>query len=88
MKLNHIYKGNCIRIMNKNIDKASINLIFADPPYNLSGNGLKWKGNKTGGDWFMVNEDWAKMSAPEYIIFTQDWIKECKDRHPRWYRPA
>lgn len=78
MKLNHIYKGNCIHIMNKNIDKASINLIFADPPYNLSGNGLKWEGNKTGGDWYMINEDWDKMSAPEYIKFTEDWIKECK----------
>lgn len=44
-----------------------INLIFADPPYNLSGNGLHWKGNKTGGDWFMVNEEWDKMTAPEYL---------------------
>ncbi len=36
------------------IDKKSVDLIFADPPYNLSGNGLKWKDNKTGGDWSMV----------------------------------
>jgi len=79
MKLNHIYKGDCIDVMKKKIDKTSINLIFADPPYNLSGNGLKWKGSKTGGDWFMVNEDWDKMSAPEYLKFTEDWIKGCKD---------
>lgn len=32
------------------IDEKSVDLIFADPPYNLSGNGLQWKGNKTGGD--------------------------------------
>ncbi len=34
----------------KKIDKSSIDLVFADPPYNLSGNGLKWQGSKTGGD--------------------------------------
>ena len=60
MKLNHIYKGDCVGVLSKNIDKESVNLIFADPPYNLSGNGLKWKGNKTGGDWYMINEDWYK----------------------------
>lgn len=60
--------------MNKHIDKESIDLIFADPPYNLSGNGLEWKGNKTGGDWYMVNEAWDVMSAPEYLQFTRKWI--------------
>jgi DNA modification methylase len=42
-----------VKILNSKIDEKSIDLIFADPPYNLSGNGL-WKGNKTGGDWYMV----------------------------------
>ena len=78
MKLNYIYKGNCIEVMKKNIDKASISLIFADPPYNLSGNGLKWRGNKTGGDWYMINEDWDKMSIPDHVKFTKGWMKECK----------
>lgn len=52
-------------------------MIFADPPYNLSGNGLKWEGNKTGGDWYMVNEEWDKMTAPEYMQFTRKWIGAC-----------
>lgn len=60
--------------MAKQIEKESVNLIFADPPYNLSGNGLRWKGNKTGGDWYMVNEEWDRMSAPEYLQFTRRWI--------------
>ncbi len=42
--------------------------------YKLSGNGLSWKGNKTGGDWYMVNEEWDRMSAPEYFKFTRKWI--------------
>lgn len=74
MKTNLIYKGDCIEVLNENILEKSIDLIFADPPYNLSGNGLKWEGNKTGGDWYMVNEKWDKMTAPEYLTFTRKWI--------------
>lgn len=78
MKTNFIYTGDCIKILNNTIDENSIDLIFADPPYNLSGNGLKWQGNTTGGDWYMVNEEWDKMTAPEYLQFTQKWITGCK----------
>lgn len=74
MKKNHIYLGDCIDILIKQIDEKSIDLIFADPPYNLSGNGLRWEGNKTGGDWYMVDEAWDKMSEPEYNQFTRKWI--------------
>lgn len=77
MKTNFIYMDDCIEVMNKQIMQESITLIFADPPYNLSRNGLKWKGNKTGGDWYMVNEEWDKMTAPEYIQFTRKWIGAC-----------
>ena len=77
MKKNIIYQGDCIKTLNEKIDEKSIDLIFADPPYNLSGNGLKWKGNKTGGDWYMVNEAWDKMTAPEYMQFTRKWVGAC-----------
>src|SRR3972149_11673878 len=79
MKENIIYNGDCVDILIKEIDENSIDLVFADPPYNLSGNGLKWKGNKTGGDWYMVNEDWDKMTEKEYMNFTRKWIKACKN---------
>jgi site-specific DNA-methyltransferase (adenine-specific) len=74
MKTNQIYLGDCVEVMKKKVDPESVDLIFADPPYNLSGNGLNWKGNKTGGDWFMVNEKWDKMTAPEYLTFTRQWL--------------
>ena len=77
MEINNIYKGNCINFLDSEIDPKSIDLIFADPPYNLSGNGLKWKGNKTGGDWYMVNEKWDKMTSFEYLKFTKKWIGGC-----------
>lgn len=77
MRLNYIHTGNCIDILNREIPSGSIDLIFADPPYNLSGNGLKWKGNQTGGDWYMVNEEWDKMEPPAYLKFTRQWIGAC-----------
>ena len=77
MKINNIYSGDCIQDLNKTITKNSINLVFADPPYNLSGKALKWQGNKTGGDWFMVNEKQDKMSEPDYFAFTEQWISGC-----------
>ncbi len=78
MNHNKILQGDCIEILEK-IEKETIQLIFADPPYNLSGNALKWQGNKTGGDWYMVNEDWDKMDEIDYINFTNNWIKACKN---------
>lgn len=77
METNKIYLGDCIEVLKQKVKPSSIDLIFADPPYNLSGNGLKWEGNKTGGDWYMVNEAWDKMSAPEYMQFTRRWIGGC-----------
>ncbi len=77
MKLNIIYSGDCIEILNSEIEENSIDLIFADPPYNLSGNALKWVGNKTGGDWNMVNENWDKIPDAEYLKFTENWIESC-----------
>ncbi|MBN1364078.1 MAG: site-specific DNA-methyltransferase [Syntrophaceae bacterium] len=78
MELNHVYIGDCITVLNSDIKAKSVNLIFADPPYNLSGNGLKWEGNKTGGDWYMMNEDWDKMTDPEYLQFTKRWLEGSK----------
>jgi len=78
MKTNNIYKGDCRKVMKKEIPDESIDLIFADPPYNLSGNGLKWKNKGMGGDWFMVNEKWDKMTELEYLKFTREWLGECK----------
>jgi site-specific DNA-methyltransferase (adenine-specific)/modification methylase len=77
MKINTIYNGDCAEVLKDKIDEMSVDLIFADPPYNLSGNGLKWNGNTTGGDWYMVNENWDKMTAPEYMQFSRKWIGGC-----------
>lgn len=78
MEIDRVFLGDCLNLMPQFITNESVNLVYADPPYNLSGNGLKWEGNKTGGDWYMVDENWDKMSPEEYLNFTHQWISECK----------
>ena len=65
----------------KKIPENTIDLIIADPPYNLSkGNPLKWdnsvKLNGMGGDWDKVMAHWDNMTLQEYWDFTQMWLTE------------
>ncbi len=76
-RTNVIYEGDCIEVMATCLKSQSVDLIFADPPYNLSGNALTWVDNKTGGPWFMMNEKWDSMSDVEYEAFTARWLAQC-----------
>ena len=76
MKINHIYKGDCIEVMKKHISDECVDLIYADPPYNLSGKSLNLINNKTGGPFYKMNEDWDTWDYDEYVKFTEKWIKE------------
>jgi site-specific DNA-methyltransferase (adenine-specific)/modification methylase len=76
--LNKIYKKDCISFMNDKLSLYSIDMIFADPPYNLSGKKLKLTGSATGGDWEKVNEDWDTFSGDDYQSFTDEWILASK----------
>lgn len=78
MEKNKIYKGDCNNILNSEIKENSINLIFADPPYNLSGSNLNLKNNKTGGAFYKINEEWDTFNYEDYIKFTYKWLKSSK----------
>ena len=74
--LNKIIKGDCIEVLKK-IPDNSVDLIFADPPYNLQLNGELWRPNQTKVD--AVNDDWDKFSDfREYDNFSEAWLKECR----------
>lgn len=75
MLINNIYNDDCIKVLSSDIKENSINLIFADPPYNLSGNTLNLKNNSTGGAFYKVNESWDIFTDDEYIKFTSQWIE-------------
>jgi len=77
MKINNIYLGDCIEKMDKEIDKESIALIYADPPYNLSGKPLSLVNNKTGGAFYKMNEKWDTWDYDEYVDFSGKWISGC-----------
>jgi site-specific DNA-methyltransferase (adenine-specific)/modification methylase len=70
-----IYNGDCVSGMAK-LEAESVNMIFADPPYNLSGSSLVNRKSATGGDFYKVNEKWDSWTDVEYAKFTDAWIYE------------
>lgn len=64
--------GNCVNLM-KTLASGSINQIFADPPYNLSG--AKHQTVKSGK---MVNCDKGDWDIIDNIHeFNEEWLQEC-----------
>lgn len=76
MQYNTIHQGDCVKIMRTKIPAASIDLIYADPPYNLSGKSLNLIANKTGGPFYKMNETWDTWDYDTYVAFTKQWIAE------------
>lgn len=78
IKLNKIYKSDCLDFLDKlKNNNISPDLIFTDPPYNLSGSNLNLKNNTTGGAFYKVNENWDTMEDDQYYEFTKNWVKKC-----------
>ena len=70
-----IRKADCISGMKKILD-SSVELVFADPPYNLSHSKLENRKSNTGGAFYKVSEDWDRFSDSDYLIFSDNWIGE------------
>ena len=74
--MNKIVRGDCIQVL-KELPDNSVDLIFADPPYNLQLQGELWRPNQTKVD--AVNDEWDKFNSFEdYDKFSQEWLKECR----------
>mgnify|MGYP001591644740 CR=1 FL=1 len=73
MKTTHkIIIGNATKKL-KELPNESVDLIFADPPYNMSKKkGLGWKYSNH----ITMQERWDMFSKDEYFKFNQQWIKE------------
>jgi site-specific DNA-methyltransferase (adenine-specific)/modification methylase len=71
-----IFKKDCIAGMRK-LESGGVALVFADPPYNLSGESMVNKKSLTGGAFHKVNEAWDSMSESDYVAFSDKWISEC-----------
>lgn len=74
--LNNVYLGDSLELL-KDIPDNSVDLIFADPPYNLQLKGDLYRPNQTKVDG--VFDEWDKFdSFQEYDNFTQKWLSECR----------
>lgn len=73
LPLNRIIHGDCLEVL-ATFPEKSIDLIFADPPYNLQLQGELWRPNQTYVD--SVDDSWDQFeSYSEYDQFTCDWLQ-------------
>jgi modification methylase len=72
LPLDRVIQGDCIEVM-KSLPANSVDLIFADPPYNLQLRGELFRPNNTRVD--AVNDDWDRFdSLKTYDTFTRNWL--------------
>jgi modification methylase len=71
-----IMEGDCIAQMNR-LPAASVDMIFADPPYNLQLEGALHRPNNTRVD--AVDDDWDKFADfASYDRFTEAWLNAAR----------
>ncbi len=76
LPLNQILEGDCIALMNS-LPAGSIDLIFADPPYNLQLKGDLHRPDNSLVD--AVDDHWDQFSSfAAYDKFTRDWLAAAK----------
>lgn len=74
--LNTIIQGDCIEVL-KDFPDASVDLIFADPPYNLQLKNSLYRPNQTRVD--AVDDSWDKFASfKAYDDFTRKWLAQCR----------
>lgn len=76
LPLDQIIPGECIEVLNTFPEK-SIDLIFADPPYNLQLQQDLWRPNMTKVD--AVNDEWDQFKdSTAYADFSRQWLSACR----------
>ncbi len=74
--LNLIHQGDCIDIMNS-LPEESVDMVFADPPYNLQLNGDLHRPNNSLVD--AVDNDWDQFDSMKiYDDFTEKWLSAAR----------
>jgi modification methylase len=73
---NEILVGDCLTELQK-IPSNSVDLVFADPPYNLQLAGNLTRPDQSKVD--AVNDDWDKFADfATYDKFTREWLTQCR----------
>ncbi|HZT88115.1 MAG TPA: site-specific DNA-methyltransferase [Stellaceae bacterium] len=77
-----VLEGDCLALM-AGLPDASVDLVFADPPYNLQLSGELHRPDNSRVDG--VEEEWDKFAGfAEYDRFTRAWLGQCR----RLLKPA
>jgi len=73
---NQILHGDCVEVLNT-LPPNSVDLIFADPPYNLQLQQELYRPNMTKVD--AVDDHWDKFASfKDYDDFTRAWLGACR----------
>ncbi len=76
LPLDNLLEGNCIEVM-RELPAESIDLVFADPPYNLQLRQELLRPNQTLVR--AVKDSWDQFSSfAEYDAFTRAWLSACR----------
>jgi modification methylase len=76
LSVDQAINGDCLEVLS-GFPECSVDLIFADPPYNLQLRNDLWRPNSTRVD--AVDEDWDRFSSfAEYDAFTRQWLAACR----------
>jgi modification methylase len=71
-----VIEGDCLDVLAA-LPESCIDLIFADPPYNLQLRQELWRPNMTRVD--AVDDDWDRFeSFSDYDEFTRAWLSGCR----------
>src|ERR1700746_1149038 len=71
-----IIVGDCVAEISK-LEASSVDLVFADPPYNLQLKGELKRPDESHVD--AVNDDWDKFTSfAAYDDFTRAWLLACR----------
>ena len=76
LPLDEILPGDCIEVMN-GLPESSVDLVFADPPYNLQLRGDLHRPDSSKVD--AVDDDWDQFASfAAYDLFTRSWLKAAR----------
>jgi modification methylase len=76
LPLDQILRGDCVQLM-RMLPAASVDCVFADPPYNLQLRGELRRPDDSLVDG--VDEEWDRFSDfASYDKFTREWLTECR----------
>lgn len=76
LKTDIVHRGDCIEVL-RSLPDASVDMVFADPPYNLQLGGDLLRPDNSKVD--AVDDDWDQFeSFATYDAFCRDWLKECR----------